>query len=169
MIRFINVLLLTVLWAALFATLDLRALAFGAFVAWGMIAFSDRLHRDPEVERDLAAVPRPFGTALLIVAFIRELFLSAFSVAREAWRPRLAIRPGILAIPLDVETDIEVAVLASLISLTPGTLSMEVSPDRRTLFVHALIVEGDGEEVRRSIQDRLERPVRRAFRAPADR
>lgn len=153
---------LTAVWAALFATLDLRALAFGAvvsaFVLWG----SERLQRD-EDDTDPEVVPRPLGIILLQFAFLRELFLSSVAVAVEAWKPQLTIKPGILALPLEVESDIEVTVLASLISLTPGTLSLEVSPDKKTLYVHALDVDGNGDDIRESIHARLEDPVRRAF------
>ncbi len=164
MTRLVNVVLLTALWAGLFATTDWRSLAFGAFIAWLILEGTTRLFVDPKAPAEPKVVPRPLGLLLLSVAFVRELFLSAFAVTKEAWRPTLAIAPGIIAVPITVESDLEVTVLASLISLTPGTLSMEVTPDRKTLFVHALTVEGDGEALRRSIRDRLEAPVKRAFR-----
>jgi multicomponent Na+:H+ antiporter subunit E len=164
MTRLVNVFLLTVLWAGLFATTDWRSLVFGAFVAWLILEGTSRLFRDPSAPLQPKVDLRPLGMLLLAVAFVRELFLSAFAVTKEAWRPKLAIAPGIVAIPITVESDIEVTVLASLISLTPGTLSMEVTPDKKTLFVHALTVQGDGESLRSSIRDRLEAPVKRAFR-----
>jgi multicomponent Na+:H+ antiporter subunit E len=160
--RFINILLLTAVWAALFVTLDLRALAVGALVAWAVLALSRRFARDP-VGDEVEVMPRPVGGLLLLLAFFRELVLSAFSVAKEAWRPQLALEPGMVAVPIELASDLEITVLASLISLTPGTLSIEVSPDRKTLYVHALITDAQGDEVRASIRDRLERPVRRAF------
>lgn len=162
MMRLLNVLLLTAIWAALFVTLDLRALAFGALLSWGILIFCERLNGLPDPEREVR--PRLLGTLGLVFAFFRELVLSAVSVAKEAWRPTLALKPGMVAVPLEVESDLEITVLASLISLTPGTLSVEVSPDRRTLYVHALSTDATGEDVRASIRDRLERPVRRAFR-----
>ena len=50
-------------------------------------------------------------------------------------------RPAILAIPLDVKTDLEITAFANLITLTPGTLSLEVSEDRKTLYIHAMYVD----------------------------
>lgn len=164
MSRWVNVALLTVAWGALFATLDGRALAFGAAVAFALLVVTGRLHRDRGAPKEREVILRPIGFIRLVGAFVRELFSSAFSVAKEAWRPRIAVRPGLLEIPLEVESDVEITVLASLISLTPGTLSIEVSPDRRSLYVHALIVDDAGETIRASIRDRLERPVQRAFR-----
>lgn len=161
--RILYVVLLTVVWGLLFSTTDWRSLAFGALVSWAILAGSTRLQQDPEEDLHRVA-PRPLGVLLLTLAFCRELVLSAWSVVRESWRPTLAIEPGIVAIPLEVETDLEVTVLASLISLTPGTLSLEVTPDKKTLYVHALVVDDDGSAVRDSIVQRLEAPVKRAFR-----
>lgn len=161
--KLVNLIVLTVVWGLLFSTTDLRALAFGALVSGAILAFAHSLQPDEGADRP-TVWPRPVGVVVLAVAFSRELVLSAWSVVREAWRPTLAIHPGIVSIPLEVESDLEITVLASLISLTPGTLSLEVTPDRKTLFVHALVVDGDGEDLRKSIYERLEKPVKRAFR-----
>ena len=77
-------------------------------------------------------------------------------------QPRLKIAPGIVAIPLDVTTDIEIATLASAITLTPGTLSVDVGRDRVTdqqvLFVHTLFTD-DPEQLRREIKNGFERNI----------
>lgn len=75
---------------------------------------------------------------LLIVMFVKELILSALRVAWLAVQPKLALRPAIIAHPLTVTTDAQITLLANLITLTPGTLSVDVSADRRTLFIHAI-------------------------------
>lgn len=75
---------------------------------------------------------------LLILLFARELILSALRVAWLALQPKLALRPAIIAYPLTVTTDAQITLLANLITLTPGTLSVDISPDRRTLFIHAI-------------------------------
>jgi len=70
------------------------------------------------------------------------------------------LNPAIIAIPLDAESDREIVTLAVLITLTPGTLSLRVSEDRRTLYVHEMyITGGDVEEARRKIKDGYERRV----------
>ena len=51
-------------------------------------------------------------------------------------RPKIELQPGIIALPLTVDTDFEITMLANLITLTPGTLSVDVSEDRKTLFIH---------------------------------
>ncbi|NNJ70240.1 MAG: Na+/H+ antiporter subunit E, partial [Kiritimatiellales bacterium] len=64
--------------------------------------------------------------------------------------------PGVIGIPLDAETDLEITMLANIISLTPGTLSLDVSEDRKTLYIHAMYVINP-EDLRNEIKDGLER------------
>lgn len=74
----------------------------------------------------------------LLVLFVRELIVSALKVAWLALQPRLTIRPAIIAYPLTVTADAQITLLANMITLTPGTLSVDVSADRRTLYIHAI-------------------------------
>lgn len=70
------------------------------------------------------------------------------------------ISPGVLAIPLDARTDVEIALLANLITLTPGSVSLDVSEDRSILYIHAMYIDGgDVEAYRRSVKENLERRV----------
>ncbi|MCP6657999.1 Na+/H+ antiporter subunit E, partial [Klebsiella pneumoniae] len=71
--------------------------------------------------------------------------------------------PGIVAVPLDVESDLEVTVLATVITLTPGTLSLHLTDDRRTLDVHAMYID-DPAVLVRGIKEGFERRVREVFR-----
>jgi multicomponent Na+:H+ antiporter subunit E len=68
------------------------------------------------------------------------------------------MKPGIIAVPLDAETDFEITLLANLITMTPGTLSLDLSDDRKTLYVHAMYIT-DPEKIRHSIKHDLERRV----------
>lgn len=72
--------------------------------------------------------------------FVRELMISAVRVSIIVLTPDLksALRPAIIAFPLTVTSDAEITLLANLITLTPGTLSIDVSADRSTLYVHVL-------------------------------
>jgi multicomponent Na+:H+ antiporter subunit E len=72
------------------------------------------------------------------VIFLIELFKSSFAVAWAVINPAIRVNPAILAVPLELKTDIHIATLANLVSLTPGTTSLHVSEDRKTLYVHAL-------------------------------
>ena len=77
----------------------------------------------------------------LILLFVKELILSALRVAWLAVQPRITIRPAIVAYPLTVTTDAQITLLANMITLTPGTLSVDVSDDRKWLYVHAIDIE----------------------------
>jgi multicomponent Na+:H+ antiporter subunit E len=86
-------------------------------------------------------VPRPwnlFAWAVLGLIFLRELFLSVWAVLNAVLQPELKTRPAIVAIPLTIRSDAGITILADMISLTPGTTSLHVSADRRTLYVHAM-------------------------------
>lgn len=95
--------------------------------------------------------------------FLGELTLASLRITWDILTPRHRMRPAILAIPLDIRTDLEITTLANLITLTPGTLSLDVSSDRRVLYIHAMYVE-DVEQFKKDIKRRLERRVKELFR-----
>jgi multicomponent Na+:H+ antiporter subunit E len=146
-------LLLTIAWAAINGAFTGANFAVGFVLSYILLAVMQKagLTSAPYVYR----VPQVLG---FLGFFVWELYLANVNVAREVLRPRLRIRPGVVAIPLTASTDIEITLLACLITLTPGTLALDVSDDRSTLFVHALDV-GDVEAFRRSIKDGFERRV----------
>lgn len=94
--------------------------------------------------------------------FIWELILANLRVAYYVLMPDYRMRSAIVAIPLDIQTDLEITVLANLITLTPGTLSLDVSPDRKTLFVHTMYLI-DADSFRREIKVQYERRVMEVF------
>lgn len=106
---------------------------------------------------------RPLKAFVLFLLFLRELFRSAWRVASLVLRPRLDIAPDVVAVPVGLARDAELTLLANLITLTPGTLTVDIADDRRALYVHAL-EGGDPEAVRRDIRAGFERAIREAFR-----
>jgi len=95
--------------------------------------------------------------------FIKELVISNLRVLWDVITPGHINRPGIIGIPLTAKTDLEIFVVASLISLTPGTLSVDLSEDRKTLFVHVMFLD-DVEKVRADIKNGLERRILEVIR-----
>jgi multicomponent Na+:H+ antiporter subunit E len=95
--------------------------------------------------------------------FIYELVVSSVQVAWDVATPRHRSRPGILEVPLDARTDLEITVLSNLICLTPGTLSLEVSANRSVLYVHFMFIDDPGKS-RRMLKEALERRVLEALR-----
>jgi multicomponent Na+:H+ antiporter subunit E len=76
--------------------------------------------------------------------------------------PRARLRPGIVAVPLSLTSDAQITLLAYLITLTPGTVTLDISSDRRVLFMHTL-AGTDPERVRRVVQEGFERRIREVF------
>lgn len=103
-----------------------------------------------------------FRLAEFLIYFAWELFLSNLRVAYDVLRPVRFLRPGVLAIPLDLKTDGQITLLANVLSLTPGTLSLDVSADRKFIYVHAMQME-DGDRLRGSIKSGFERRVQGLF------
>ncbi|PRY93111.1 multisubunit sodium/proton antiporter MrpE subunit [Hasllibacter halocynthiae] len=101
---------------------------------------------------------RAFYWAKLVAAFLYELVVSSVGVLWDIVTPRHRAVPAFVDVPLDVKSDTGILLVTNLISLTPGTLSLDVSPDRSTLRVHAMFAE-DPEEVVRMIKQGMEKWV----------
>ena len=148
---------LAVLWAALWASWSLQSLAPGFVVGFGALwvtrpLFSER----PGYFR------RAFAIADLVLYFLYEMAISSVRVAWDVLTPQDLSKPALIEMPLDVERDIEILLVTNLISLTPGTLSLDVTPDRKTLIVHAMFAE-DPEALVHELKDGMERRVMRVF------
>ncbi|MEO1750352.1 Na+/H+ antiporter subunit E [Thiofaba sp. EF100] len=107
-------------------------------------------------------IRRP-GVLLRFVGIVLwDILVANFIVARRILGPVEALQPGFMRIPLDVQSPLAISLLANTISLTPGTVSCDVSPDRRFLLVHALHVTDVEAEIRQ-IKSRYERPLQEVF------
>lgn len=157
-----NTALLTLLialgWALATGSFTLLNLLFGALVAAaGLFMIRDRV----QTPRIMLRLRRVVSLTLL---FVYELFISAIRVAVLVMRPDMhaRLKPGIVAFPLTVETDAQITLLANLITLTPGTLSVDVSDDRKVLYVHAVTVD-DREALIADIAGGFEKKIMEAF------
>lgn len=97
-------------------------------------------------------------TVRLGVFFLIELIQSNLRVFWDVITPGHISHPGIVGVPLTAKTDVEILLVANFISLTPGTLSIDLSPDHQTLFVHVMFLD-DPEKFRQSIKEGIERRV----------
>ncbi len=120
------------------------------FLIREQIAFRDYFQRGGKV-------------VILAGSFFKELVLSSWRVLMIVIRPKIKLHPGIIAVPLSVTEDFEITLLANMVTLTPGTLSVDVSEDRKVLFVHCLNVP-DPEETIDGIKNGFERQILEAFR-----
>lgn len=110
----------------------------------------------------------PYATRVLeVIGFVGfylwELLLANLRVAQDVLSPRPMSKPGILAIRLDSRTDAEITLFANLLTMTPGDLSIDVSTDRKVLYVHSLYLF-DVEEARAEIEDGFEARVLKVMR-----
>jgi multicomponent Na+:H+ antiporter subunit E len=70
--------------------------------------------------------------------FVWELVLANLRLALDVATPNFHMKPGIIAVPLDATTDGQILLLSMLINTTPGSVALDVSPDRKTLYVHVM-------------------------------
>ena len=151
--------ILALFWAIATGNFTLPNLVFGAIVGGlGLLLVRDRV----ESPRLFNKVRRLLA---LILLFVYELFLSAIRVAVLVLKPgmRKDLKPAIIAFPLTVKSNAEITLLANLITLTPGTLSVDVSEDGKVLYVHALNCS-DKEGLIRDIARGFETKVAEAFK-----
>lgn len=149
--------LLAIAWALITGSFTVLNLLFGFVLASGALWLIR------EQYGTVSYLSRAWRWVKLMLRFLYELVLSSVRVARLVLSPRMDIRPGIIAFPLTVERDVEITTLANLITLTPGTLSLDVSDNRKTLYIHAIDVP-DADAIRRDIETGFERMVMEAYR-----
>lgn len=101
---------------------------------------------------------RVWAVTYLFLLFLKELLKANIDVLRHVIKPKLDMRPGIFAYETALKTDWEVTLLSNLITLTPGTLVMEVSEDNKTLYIHALDI-ADVKEAVDSIRNSFEKAI----------
>ena len=143
-------------WAALQGEITLANLLVGYVLGYAILA----LARGGVRPATLAS--RTAHAVGLAGFFGWELMLANVRVALDVLRPRTGIRPAVVAIPLDVTSDGEILLLSMLINTTPGSVTIDLSDDRRTLYVHVMHMKS-AEASRREIKDGFERRVRLLF------
>jgi multicomponent Na+:H+ antiporter subunit E len=146
-------LLLAILWVGLSGQVSTASFALG-FVVSALLLIT--MGRALGVYGYGGELMRLLG---FVAYYLKELIISNLRVARDIMRPRMQTRPAIVAIPLDDLSAPQVTLLANLITMTPGTLSLDVTEDRSTLFVHAMFMS-DADQLRREIKTGLERRVK---------
>lgn len=155
--RFLINILLTLVWVALTGSYDNTTFIFGFALSFVVIWI---IGRDDGSKKYVAIAPRIIS---FLLYFLYQLVKANIQVAYDVVTPTFYMKPGIVRLPLDAETDLEITLLANFISLTPGTLSLDVSEDRKVLYVHAMYVN-DKEEFIRDIKDGFERKLLQILR-----
>lgn len=149
-------LLLVLVWLALTGEYTWVNFVFGFIVSYFALWLVDRTS---DTKKYIQFIPRFIG---FILFFIWELVKSNVMVAYEVATPSLNMKPGIVAFPMDVKSDLEIIILTSVIALTPGTSPVQISQDKRTLYIHGMNI-GDRDEFVRDIKEGFERRIIQLF------
>lgn len=153
--------LLALAWAALQGEVTLANLLVGYVLGYVILALLAKGRVLPATlsEKTLRA-------AELMAFFAWELVVANIKVAIDVLRPRTTIQPAVIGVPLDVTSDNEILLLSMLINITPGSVTIDLSEDRRTLYVHVMHMTSV-EASRREIKTGFERRVKRLFESNA--
>lgn len=150
--------LLAIVWSGLTASFTLPSLLTGYVIGLGALWVAQPLFGEPG-----GYFLRVWRVLKLAGFFVYELVISSIRVAWDVVTPAQHSRPTIIEVPLDVTSDMEILAVTNLISLTPGTLSLDVTPDRKTLIVHAMFGAEDPEAEVAALKSGMERLVKEAF------
>lgn len=101
---------------------------------------------------------RLWAVIKLAALFLKELVMSNFSVLKLIIQPKMPIRPAIFAMPTVLEQDWEITLLSNLITLTPGTVVIDISDDNKTLYIHSIDFE-DIDDAVESIRNTFEKAI----------
>jgi multicomponent K+:H+ antiporter subunit E len=149
-------LLLFIVWPVLNLSFSIGHLVLGALLAVVIPWFTEPLRQERAVLRKPATIVR------LGLTVLWDIVISNIDVAKRILGPESRITPGYVWVPLTITDPHGIVALAGIITMTPGTLSADVSADRRHLLVHAFHLEDDAALIE-SIKTRYETPLREIF------
>ncbi|MBI6119338.1 Na+/H+ antiporter subunit E [Salegentibacter maritimus] len=132
--RFVSNLLLTFVWVALTGDFSFQNYLFGFLVNFFILWVITRGSSDA---RYFMLLPKLIA---FFFYFLWELFKANLQVAYEVVTPNFRMKPGIVKVPLTIQSNLGITFLANMISLTPGTLSLDVSNDKKVLYVHSMYI-----------------------------
>lgn len=148
--KFLSNILLMFVWVALTGSLTFLNFLFGFWLSFLTLWI---VNRSGEQKKYFRILPKIIG---LFFFFLYELVAANIQVAYYVVFGKEKMKPGIVKVPLEAETDMEITLLANLISLTPGSLTLDVSNDRKVIYIHAMHIS-DKESYVRGIKNGFER------------
>lgn len=151
-----------IIWCFIHGNFSILNLILGSFV--GLIAIKPFLFLyEPEEDfKFFSPPPRILSMIKYFLILVKEIIKAAIVVSKIVLHPHMDIKPGIIAVPINCKTDLGITGIANAITLTPGTITLDISPDKSILYVHC-IDASDPEEVINSIHNNLEKYVLEAF------
>jgi multicomponent K+:H+ antiporter subunit E len=149
---------LAVVWLLLVNSLSVGQVVLGLFLGWVIPVFTLRFWPEP------VRIRRPLALLRFTAVVLTDILIANLAVARRILGRPERLRPAFVEVPLALRSELAISLLANTICLTPGTVSADLSPDRRTLLVHALDAP-DPAAVAAAIKERYEAPLREVFEA----
>ena len=146
-------LLLALAWAALHGEFTLEGLMIGAILGRLVLVVLARGGVLPL--REIGRVERALG---LFGYLCRQIVIANVRMTRDVLSIRPRFTPGVIRLPLDVTTDGEILLLAAMINVTPGSVALDVSPDRRVMYVHIMNMPNP-EVAKHEIKEGFERRI----------
>jgi multicomponent Na+:H+ antiporter subunit E len=150
-------LLIGVIWMFLSESYSFASFVVGFVIGAALLFLLNRFIPDSYYFKQVKAI------FYLIFLFIKELIMANIEVLKWVYKPKLDFQPGIIALPIDVKKNWEITLLANLITLTPGTLSVDVSRDQQYIYIHAIDLP-DVNETIVGIKDTFEKAIREVTR-----
>ena len=151
--RFLANILLTFVWVALTGNFVFVNVIFGFFLSYLILLV---ITRGSGKARYFRMVPKVVS---FFFFFLKELVKANLQVAWEMGTPKFFMTPGIVGVPLDIRSDSQITMLANLITLTPGTLSLDVSEDKKILYVYSMYIT-NREDFIKSIKEGFEKRIK---------
>lgn len=151
-VQFLLNLILTIVWVFITGSMAFANFLFGFLLSFLVLWL---ISRKQESRKYFVIAPRFIG---FVFYFLYALLKANLQVAADVITPKFYMEPGIVAFPLDAKSDLEITLLANVISLTPGTLSLDVSDDKKYLYIHAMYIS-DKEEFIEGIKKGFERRI----------
>lgn len=149
---FLSNLILAIIWVLATGTLTEENFLFGFFISF-MILWVITYKK--EERKYFTMIPKLFGFGAFV---LWEITKANFQSVKESFYPKSKLEPAIVKVPLDAKTDMEITFLANIISLTPGTLIMDVSDDKKVIYVHVMHLI-DKEDFIKEIKAKFEKPL----------
>lgn len=145
-----------IFWVLMARDTSPGTLLMAAFLAWLMPQIAARL------EREFARLGNVWALLPLGLRLLGDIVLANLTVARQVLGPEKRLRPGFVWVPLELTNIHGISALASVITLTPGTVTAELSEDRKYLLVHFLDID-DPQATIADLKRRYEAPMLKVF------
>jgi multicomponent Na+:H+ antiporter subunit E len=133
--HFLMNLLLCFIWVALTGSMYYSNFFFGFMIGFFILWIMNRNEAD---QRYFYRVPKTIGFLFFL---LYEMVVANIQVAYDVITPKYFFKPGIVCYPLEANSDLEINLLSTMISMTPGTLILDISDDKKCLYIHVMYLK----------------------------